>query len=162
MDDLEPANAETESVRQALETIAGQHKSELDVFLTVERTQEGLLIKLGDRSREGMFAVGSVKPGAALIALVGDIGKLLSSKSGEVIVSGHTDSRPFKRGTRDNWQLSSQRAQVASYMLMRGGLPESRIRKVEGHGSASPLDRNDPSADANRRVEFLLRDEQKP
>jgi chemotaxis protein MotB len=146
------------TVRRKIEEFVKLHTSELDVFLTVDRTEDGLLIKLGDNAGSGMFAVGSAKPQASLITLVGLIGKLLAEQQGDVIVSGHTDRRPYKAGAMDNWQLSTARAHVARYMLMRGGLPEGRIRKMEGHGAASPLRAGDPLADANRRVEFLLLD----
>jgi chemotaxis protein MotB len=146
----------TDAIREQLQSLVTEHRSELDVFLTVDKTQDGLVIKLGDNSGVGMFAVGSAKPQASLIKLVGLIGKLLSEQKGDVIVSGHTDRRPYKVGSKDNWQLSSARAHIAGHMLLRGGLPAQRIRKLEGYGDAVPLIANDPLADANRRVEFLL------
>jgi chemotaxis protein MotB len=143
-------------LERALQGVVLKHRPDLDVLLSVERTSEGLLIKLGDNSGKGMFAVGSAKPEAALIDLVGTIGKLLKEQKGAVIVRGHTDNRPYRRGRMDNWQLSTARAHMASYMLVRGGFPETRIQKIEGHGAAAPVIAEDHAANANRRVEFLL------
>ena len=147
---------ETLVLEGTIEGLIDKHKSELDITAEVRRTEEGLLIKLGDNSGKGMFAIGSAEPSAGLIEIVGVIGKLLSQQSGSVVVRGHTDGRKYKAGRRDNWQLSTARAHMASYMLMRGGLDESRISSIEGHGAATPLLTSDPNADANRRVEFLL------
>lgn len=149
-------DSETLQLQETLKELIEKHKSELDITADVRRTDEGLLIKLGDQSGTGMFAIGSAEPNAGLIEIVGVIGKLLSQQTGGVVVRGHTDGRKYRKGRRDNWQLSTARAHMASYMLMRGGLDEARIKSIEGHGAASPLLPSDPVADANRRVEFLL------
>jgi chemotaxis protein MotB len=143
-------------LKATLDELVNKHKAELDISIDVRRTEEGLLIELGDKSGQGMFAIGSAEPTAGLIDIVGVIGRLLSQQSGNVVVRGHTDARQFKKGRRDNWQLSTARAHMASYMLLRGGLNEFRVKRIEGHGSASPFLTSDPLADSNRRVEFLL------
>jgi chemotaxis protein MotB len=139
-----------------LQGIVDKHKADLDISVEVRATEEGVLIMLGDNSGQGMFGIGSAEPSPGLIEIVGVIGKLLSQQRGGVVVRGHTDSRQYRKGRRDNWQLSTDRAHMASYMLMRGGLEESRIMRIEGHGAATPLLPSSPMADSNRRVEFLL------
>jgi chemotaxis protein MotB len=154
-----PKQTQDQDTIQLETTIKGlvdRHKSELDISVDVRKTDEGLLIKLGDNSGKGMFAIGSAEPSAGLIEIVGVIGKLLSEQPGDVVVRGHTDGRQYKSGRRDNWQLSTTRAHMASYMLIRGGLDETRLKSIEGYGAATPLLTSDPNADANRRVEFLL------
>ena len=131
--------------------------AESDLKATVKTTSEGLLIVLSDASTHPMFAIGSAKPTPALIEVVDTIGKILAAQEGKVIVRGHTDARRYKSLNFDNWQLSTARAHMASYILMHGGLDEKKIQKIEGYGSSEPLDVADPLADANRRVEFLLR-----
>jgi chemotaxis protein MotB len=152
---------ETDHLEKALNGIVAKHKSEMDISVTVRSTDEGLLIMLGDNSGQGMFGIGSAKPGAGLVDIVGVIGKLLSERSGDVVIRGHTDNRQYKTSRYDNWQLSTARAHMASYMLIRGGLDERRIKRIEGHGSATPLIATDPLSDSNRRVEFLLQSEGK-
>ena len=149
-------NAETAKLEDAVKRIVEKYKAEMDVSVVVRRTNEGLLVMLGDNNGQGMFGIGSAKPSVGLIEIVGVIGKLLSEQSGEVIIRGHTDNRKYKTSRYDNWQLSTARAHMASYMLIRGGLDEKRIKRIEGHGSATPLLASDPLSDSNRRVEFLL------
>jgi chemotaxis protein MotB len=155
----EDNEGDTKLLKNAVSAIVDKHKGEIDVSVNIQRTNEGLLIVLGDNSGKGMFAIGSAKPSEALIDIVGVIGKLLADRPGGVVIRGHTDSRRYRSGRFDNWQLSTARAHMASYMLMRGGLDESRLTRIEGLGAASPLKADDPVADANRRVEFLLVDE---
>jgi chemotaxis protein MotB len=84
------------------------------------------------------------------------IGKLLSARSGAIAIRGHTDGRPFKKGAYDNWRLSSDRAQSAYYMLIRGGLAENRVSQISGFADKRLQGPNDPLAPANRRIEILL------
>ena len=131
--------------------------AEKDLQASVKTTSEGLLIVLSDASSHPMFAIGSAKPTPALIEVIDTVGKILATQDGRVVIRGHTDARRYKSLNFDNWQLSTARAHMASYILMHGGLDESKIQKIEGYGSSEPLDVADPLADANRRVEFLLR-----
>ncbi len=128
-----------------------------DLNATVKMTSEGLLIVLSDATTHPMFALGQAKPTPALIQVIDTVGKILETQDGRVVVRGHTDARQFKNLNFDNWQLSTQRAHMASYILIHGGLDEARILKIEGYGSSDPIDATDPLADANRRVEILLR-----
>ncbi len=127
-----------------------------DLKFDVKLTDEGVLIVLEDGKSVSMFRVGSAEPNRSLIAFIGAIGSLLEQQAGNVIVRGHTDARKFHTARFDNWQLSTARAHMASYMLMRGGLSEERIQKIEGYGAAKLLDADDPLAEVNRRVEFVL------
>jgi chemotaxis protein MotB len=122
----------------------------------VRITEEGLLIVLEDSKAVSMFQVGSAEPNPDLIAFIGEIGRLLDHQQGSLIIRGHTDGRRYQSGRYDNWQLSTARAHMASYMLMRGGLSENRILKIEGYGAARLLRPDEPLAEVNRRVEFLL------
>ena len=70
---------------------------------------------------------------------------------------GHTDGRPYKSGSYDNWRLSTARAHMAYYMLVRGGIDEKRFERVEGHADRNLKVADDPEAAQNRRIEILLR-----
>ncbi|MGO4707475.1 MotB family protein [Microvirga sp. 2MCAF38] len=124
----------------------------------VNRTGDGVLISITDELDFSMFAVGSAEPQPKVVRAMEKIAKILSARTGRVIIRGHTDGRPFKSETYDNWRLSTARAHMASYMLVRGGLDESRIERVEGHADRSLKNAADPKAPENRRIEILLRD----
>jgi len=145
-----------QDLRQEIEEKIAQFKGAIDLNAKVTLTNEGLLVVLEDGHGRSMFSVGSAQPNPALIEIIGDIGKLLSSTEGGVVIRGHTDGRQFRNRKYDNWQLSTDRAHMASYMLIRGGLAEARIKRIEGYGSSSPVVEGDLMSDANRRVEFLL------
>ena len=124
----------------------------------VRQVEEGLLVSLTDDASFGMFAVGSAEPRPELIRVIDKIGPLLMKRQGMIIVRGHTDNRPYKSETYDNWRLSTARAQMAYYMLVRSGVDALRIEHVEGYADRRPKLPNDPAAAQNRRIEILIRE----
>jgi chemotaxis protein MotB len=124
----------------------------------IRQVEEGLLISLTDDASFGMFAVGSAEPRPELIRVIDRIGPLLTKRPGTIIVRGHTDNRPYRSETYDNWRLSTARAQMAYYMLVRSGVDAQRIEHVEGYADRRPKLPNDPAAAQNRRIEILIRE----
>ena len=124
----------------------------------VRQVEEGLLISLTDDASFGMFAVGSAEPRPELIRVIDKIGPLLTKRQGMIIVRGHTDNRPYRSETYDNWRLSTARAQMAYYMLVRSGVDARRIEHIEGYADRRPKLQNDPAAAQNRRIEILIRE----
>ena len=127
--------------------------------IEVQETRDGILVSLTDDSKFSMFAVGSAEPQPATVQVMEKVGQLLKTGSGSIIIRGHTDGRPYKSRIYDNWRLSSARAQIALYMLARGGVSEKRIEKVEGYADHSLKSPNNPNGAENRRIEILLRKE---
>ncbi|MHC5307638.1 MotB family protein [Bartonella sp. LJL80] len=126
-------------------------------MVRVVPVNDGVAIELMDQTNYGMFTVGSAKPDKQTVDLLAGIAKILEKREGEVVISGHTDARPYKTSTYDNWQLSSSRAQMAYYMLVRGGLDEKRILRVEGYADRELKNKKDPYAAENRRIEIFMR-----
>ncbi|MFD2251547.1 chemotaxis protein MotB [Pseudochelatococcus lubricantis] len=126
--------------------------------IKVERTDEGILISLTDAEKFSMFSMGSAEPNPAVVRAIARIAAALAGRPGTVVIRGHTDSLPFRSDTYDNWRLSSARAHMASYMLIRGGLKEERIERIEGHADRLPRNAANTRAPENRRIEILLRE----
>ncbi|MFN3890891.1 MAG: flagellar motor protein MotB [Beijerinckiaceae bacterium] len=129
------------------------------LIATAKATSEGVVINLSDAEAFSMFGVGSSSPNAKAVNALAKIGGILAKQEGRIIIRGHTDARPFRVGGSDNWRLSASRAQVAFYMLRRGGLEEKRLERIEGHADQLPLLPNDRMAAENRRIEILLKPE---
>ncbi|PLP56969.1 flagellar motor protein MotB [Mesorhizobium loti] len=123
--------------------------------VSVEATDKGVVISVTDSFNFGMFEIGSAVPRRELVLAMEKIGRIVKEQKGTVAIQGHTDARPFKGGY-DNWRLSTARAHSAYYMLVRGGLDESRIKEVAGFADREPKNKADPLAAANRRIEILL------
>ena len=124
--------------------------------VSVEATDKGVVISVTDQFDFGMFEIGSAVPRRELVLAMEKIGKIVNGQKGVVSIQGHTDARPFRSATYDNWRLSTARAHSAYYMLVRGGVEEKRIREVAGFADRLPKDKADPMSAVNRRIEILL------
>ena len=125
--------------------------------IEVSNTDEGILISITDDLDFGMFSLGSAEPQPNLVLVMEKLGEVLAKQAEPIVVRGHTDSRPFKGERYDNWRLSTARAHMAYYMLLRGGVDEKRFEKVEGYADKRLRDKRDPMSAPNRRIEILLR-----
>jgi len=144
-------------IGQLMERVMGDNDAQKRPNLQIVPQDEGVLVELSDNENYGMFDIGSAKPHAEIIILLEGMAKIIATHPGEVVISGHTDHRPYKGGHYDNWQLSSARAQMAYYMLKRGGLDEKRILRVEGYADRALKNTRDPYADENRRITVFLK-----
>lgn len=145
------------AMRTAVESMLGEEQAPgLKGFLEVTEAPEGVLISLTDREDTGSFAVGSSAPESKLTRVLTAIAATLKTSQGNIVVRGHTDSRPYK-SNGDNWNLSFARAQAAFTGLVRGGLDERRIERVESYADRMPRNPRSPQAPENRRVEILLK-----
>jgi chemotaxis protein MotB len=124
--------------------------------VTVTATDRGVQVSVTDQLDFGMFEIGSAVPRRELVLAMEKIGKALAGQKGTITVSGHTDGRPFRNAAYDNWRLSTARAHSAYYMLVRGGLDETRITEVSGYADRKLKLKDDPLSAANRRIEILL------
>ncbi|WP_292137798.1 OmpA family protein, partial [Mesorhizobium sp.] len=124
--------------------------------VSVEATDKGIVISITDQLDFGMFEVGSALPRRELVLAMEKIGRIINSQKGTISINGHTDARPFRGDSYDNWRLSTARAHSAYYMLVRGGVDERRITEVAGFADRQPKIAADPLAAANRRIEILM------
>jgi len=143
-------------LKEALKDVVGNEDiSGLNV--SVQSTGNGAIITLEDDPVHGMFRIGSARPRQDMILVMAKIAKVISSKSGKITISGHTDGRKYKSLGYDNWRLSTSRAHMARYMLVQGGLEESRVERIDGYADSKLKIPDDELAAPNRRIEIFLK-----
>ena len=141
---------------RAIANQLGKTPQQVSQDVEVKVTGTGVLISLTESADFEMFRTGSAEPEPEMLKLVDAIAKTVGSQPGNIVIRGHTDSRPYRNKYYDNWQLSSARANFARYMLIRGGVAEERIRRVEGVADLEPKNSKDPGAPENRRIEIFI------
>ncbi len=146
--------AET-ALKKAIEGAPGLQ--ELAQQLLIDRTPEGLRIQIIDREKFSMFPSGGAVPyerGRDLLRLVG---KVIARLPNKISVTGHTDSSPFPAGSRrDNWDLSTERANESRGVLVSVGVNDLRISRVVGLADRDPLAPENPKDPKNRRISIVL------
>lgn len=145
------------SIGAAVQAILKQERDMLaDSNIQVREVAEGTLISLLDNNRNAMFQSGSSTLSPDASASLGRIAKAISKLPNGVIVSGYTDSSPYRGGQNNNWRLSAMRAEAALNILLASGVGQQRIERIEGHADRSPHD-TAGKAPQNRRIDILLR-----
>jgi chemotaxis protein MotB len=161
--ETKPAEADTKTaiaVRQQLMQKMKQSAADHKPTLEVKQTKEGVLISLTDSLDFDMFAVGSAEPRPQLVALMEKVAGTLRDYKGKFVIRGHTDARPFRNSDSDNWRLSTARAQMAYYMLVRAGVDENSVERIEGYADRDLKFPDAPESAGNRRIEILLKVDQ--
>jgi chemotaxis protein MotB len=162
----ESDKASLQQEEQALKDAAGRIKQQLmkvPAFATLRDqiefivTAEGLRIELVERSGSSFFDSGSAvlrgESEQILSVIAGELGHLQN----DVVIEGHTDSRPFARGERyGNWELSVDRANAARRVMEGHGLGGHQVRAVRGFADTA-LHIQDPLDPRNRRVSIVVR-----
>ncbi|MBP2302601.1 flagellar motor protein MotB [Azospirillum picis] len=161
-DSLQGAAKEARQFQQAASEIrqAIQSVPELEPLaqnLMIDQTPDGLRIQIVDQDRVSMFPGGSGQMYPQTRQLVQQVAKALSKLPNRLSISGHTDSTPFGSGAgRDNWDLSTERANATRRALLAGGIDPTRIQDVVGKADRDPLVPDQPNSPRNRRITMVL------
>jgi chemotaxis protein MotB len=145
------------AIRQQLIQKLKQFNPDENPTLEVRQTKEGVLISLTDSLNFDMFAVGSAEPTPQLVVLMEKVAGTLRGYRGKIVIRGHTDARRFRNRDYDNWRLSTARAQMAYYMLIRAGVEEGSVERIEGYADRNLKTPDKPESAGNRRIEILLK-----
>eukprot|EP01041_Mallomonas_annulata_P024478 gene24478-45248_t len=86
------------------------------------------------------------------------VGKALGDVENRIALAGHTDATPYGSGERgySNWELSADRANASRRELVSGGLPDNKLRRVEGLASSRLLRPETPNDPINRRISIVV------
>ena len=126
--------------------------------IQLEKTTDGLHIQIVDQQNRPMFDTGSslVKP--YMRDILHEIGKALGDVENSIALAGHTDATPYGSGERgySNWELSADRANASRRELVSGGLPDNKLRRVEGLASSRLLRPESPTDPINRRISIVV------
>ncbi|MBZ5626431.1 MAG: OmpA family protein [Acidobacteriia bacterium] len=144
-----------EKIQQALMTVPNFRNLKDHVEITI--TSDGLRIELLETEAGMFFESGRPVPtesGADLLGrLAGELGKLPN----DVLIEGHTDSKPFSgNASYSNWELSTDRANSARRLMEANGLRPEQVAQVRGYGERQLRHPEDPEAPSNRRISVIV------
>lgn len=156
------ADADSEKLkrlREKIEEKLAQRRSlsHLARQVRVMRSPEGIRIDLMDDADFAMFELGTTILTKEARGLLEVMSETLKDEPAPLILRGHTDSLPWRKGvTANNWSLSTGRAEATRQALVLGGVPQQRIARIEGVAETEPLIGDDPADPRNRRISLLL------
>lgn len=108
---------------------------------------------------QGSFASGSAKLRSGFKGVLHDVRDVLSEKTGDILVQGHTDNIAISTSRfRSNWELSTARAVSVAHELLTERVLNPQRLTVSGYSDTRPLVKNDSKENRalNRRVEIVV------
>jgi len=122
--------------------------------VTIEVNPDSAVIDLMEPEGTYFFELGdaSMKPQAKKLLTL--ITKELNRLNNNIIIAGHTDSRPFISGGRTytNWELSADRANNARRIMEEAGFNPKKIVEIRGNADKDPKYPGKPDSPGNRRI----------
>jgi len=156
-----PQPAEVEKLRQEgdrlMQMIAAipdlkKFKDQIEIKIT----KDGLRIELIEQAEGLFFDIGSARLKPDAMQLLRLIASRIGTFPNDVVIEGHTDSRPYTRSGYNNWDLSTDRANSARRVIEEGGIRERQITSVNGYADRRLKNPDKPLDYANRRVTILV------
>jgi chemotaxis protein MotB len=124
----------------------------------IEYTEEGMRIELIESTHEAFFEVGTSQLNPRAFTLLKYLGSQLSSLQNQLIIEGHTDSRPYDGSGMGytNYELSSDRANSARRVIVLGGVNNNQIMEIRGFADKKLKNIDNPFDVINRRVSIIV------
>ncbi len=125
--------------------------------VSITRDNEGLRIEVIDKADFAMFGSGGADMGSKAAALMTEVAKSLKPLPNKLAIRGHTDSTGFAPDSmRNNWSLSTERADATRQLMQGAGIGSNRFTKIEGVADTAPNIPNNPADPRNRRVSITV------
>lgn len=158
-----PAQKQDKENFEKLEKEIKQKLSESKQFekikeqVSITRDKEGLRIEVIDKADFAMFSSGTSDMGGKAAALMTEVAKSLKPLPNKLAIRGHTDSLGFApESMRNNWTLSTERADATRQLMQGAGIGSNRFSKIEGVADTAPFVPNNPADPRNRRVSITV------
>ncbi len=149
--------SEQEQTNELLKKIADQLEQQIqDGAIELESLGQQIIIRIREN---GSFPSGSAFLQPQFKPIIQQIGELLNTVPGEIMVSGNTDDRDINSELYDsNWDLSSKRAVAIGHELIKVPDFDSSRLLVVGRADTRPLVPNTNALNRrrNRRVEISI------
>jgi len=125
-------SSEIEKLRTEAKKLEGEIKAnpEFDKFkdkIEITVTREGLRIELLENSDGLFFDVGSARLKPETIKLLKLVALEVGRLKNKVMIEGYTDARPYVNPDYTNWELSSDRANMARRILEQNGVGKDQV-----------------------------------
>jgi chemotaxis protein MotB len=125
--------------------------------VSITRDKEGLRIEVIDKADFAMYGSGGAEMGAKAAALMAEVTKSLKPLPNKLAIRGHTDSTGFPpESMRNNWSLSTERADATRQFMQSQGISANRFTRIEGVADTNPNVPGNPADPRNRRVSITV------
>ena len=121
------------------------------------REKDGLRIDVIDKADFAMFNLGTSDMTGRAAKLIQEVANSVKGMPNKVAIRGHTDSLGFGADSiRNNWTLSTERADSTRQIMQAAGIGSGRFARIEGVADTAPFVPANPADPRNRRVSITI------
>jgi chemotaxis protein MotB len=125
--------------------------------VNITREKDGLRIEIIDKADYSMFRLGTNQLDPKAAQLLAEVAKSIKDLPNKVAIRGHTDSLGFAADSgRNNWTLSTERADATRQLMQGSGVGYQRFQRIEGVADTAPFVPANPADPRNRRVSITV------
>jgi chemotaxis protein MotB len=125
--------------------------------VSITREKDGLRIEVIDKADFAMYASGGAEMSNKAAALMAEVTRSLKPLPNKLAIRGHTDSMGFAPDSmRNNWSLSTERADATRQFMQSQGINGNRFSRIEGVADTNPNVPGNPADPRNRRVSITV------
>jgi chemotaxis protein MotB len=125
--------------------------------IEISITDEGLRIELVEDEKGTFFESGKAQPTPMLEQILKVLAGQLKDLPNHISIEGYTDAQPYVNGTAyGNWELSTDRANVARREMQENGIRLDQVSQVRGFADQKLHVPSKPFDAANRRVSLVV------
>ncbi|RXH57283.1 flagellar motor protein MotB [Granulicella sibirica] len=140
---------------KAIDSINMLNKLKKQIEISI--TEEGLRIELIEDEKGTFFQSGSAQPTPALEELLKVLSEQLKNLPNNISIEGHTDAQPYSsKGPYGNWELSTDRANVARRSMQNDGVRLNQVSQVRGFADQRLHTPDKPFDASNRRISLVV------
>lgn len=144
-----------EKIQQALMKVPNFSNLKDHVEITI--TADGLRIELLESDAGVFFENGKPLPSASGSALLQSLAHELGELPNDLLIEGHTDSKPYGAdGAYSNWELSTDRANAARRLMEAHGLRQNQVAQVRGYADRQLRHPEAADSASNRRISVIV------
>ena len=142
-------------LEKKIQSMMDLQKISKNIEMTI--TPEGLRIELLESDKGTFFDSGSAKLKASGQELLSLLAAQLGEVPNHLSIEGHTDAKPYSsNGNYTNWELSTDRANMARRLMDQKGLRSDQVAQVRGFADRRLRSPNAPLEAENRRISIIV------
>ena len=144
-----------QELQQSIHRVDNLNKLKKQIEMTI--TPEGLRIELMENAHGTFFETGSTQPTPVLVEILKVLSPQLGALPNRISIEGHTDAQPYSNEKLySNWELSSDRANVARRLMQASGVRLNQVSQVRGFADQELRDTKNPFDASNRRISLIV------
>ncbi len=121
-------------------------------------SEDEIRIDLVDHPQAGLFGTVNERFTPHVKQMLTHLAGIVRDMPNRLAIEGHTNSVPYQGPNGEsNWELSTERANMARVVLESNGIPKGQIMEIRGCADHKLIERLEPLSLSNRHISVIVK-----